>query len=189
MSETDEDLTPAEGESLAALRRDLQPSDALEREVLGKLKSLGLVEERGQAPLRWLRPVLLLAAAAGLFVAGLLAGGRSFRAETPSTSLPRYVLFLEGSGPEPPPPEEARRVQAYKQWARRIAGEGHLISGEKLSAQATRLGGGSPAAGGESVQGYFVIAAADDAQALAIARGCPHLLYGGWIVLRQIDPV
>lgn len=189
MSETDDDLTPAEQESLAALRRDLPPSDALEKAVLGRLASLGLVRERGPEPRRRVHPLLFLAAAAGLFIAGLLAGGRAFRAETPSAATPRYVLFLEGSGPEPPAPEEARRVEAYKQWARRIAGEGHLIAGEKLVAEATRVGGGSSAAGGEAVRGYFVIAAANDAQALAIARGCPHLLYGGWIVVRKIDPV
>lgn len=189
MNETHEDLTTAERDALAALRKDVQPSPALEEAVLGRLAPLGLVRGRGAASRRWLRPTLLLAAAAGLFLAGLLAGGQGFRAQTPSTSLPRYVLFLEGSGPEPPAREEALRVQEYKSWARRMAGEGHLVAGEKLSPKATRVGGASAPAGGESVRGYFVIAAADDAQALTIARGCPHLRYGGWIVLRKIDPV
>lgn len=61
---------------------------------------------------------------------------------TRESGQPRYVLFLEGPG-EPSPEEEARRVEVYKLWARRIASAGHLVSGEKPRPEALRLGAGS----------------------------------------------
>jgi len=33
-----------------------------------------------------------------------------------------------------------------------------------------------------------MIRAADDRSALAIARNCPHVRYGGSIVIREIEP-
>jgi hypothetical protein len=78
-------------------------------------------------------------------------------------------------------------VTEYKAWARREAGAGRLIEGEKLEPQALVLG--APAdgqAGSRAVAGFFVIAARDDAEALAIARGCPHLAHGGRVVVRRI---
>jgi hypothetical protein len=188
MNEMDEELTPDERDSLAALKRDLPPSDALERSVLRALAARGLVRAIGMPQRRRLRPLLLLAGAAALFAAGVLAGARAQTARTPSDGLPRYVLFLEGTG-EPSVEEEARRVHEYKSWARGLAAAGHLVAGEKLSDGATRLGEGGGPSGGDSVRGFFVIAAADDAQALEIARGCPHLRYGGRIVVRKIAPV
>ena len=188
MKEDGEELTPGERDSLAALRRDLPPSDSLERSVVRELEARGLLRDRGRAPRRWLRPLLLMAGAVALFAAGVLAGARTQTARTPSGSLPRYVLFLEGSG-EPPAEEETRRVQEYKLWARGLAGSGHLVSGEKLFSGSTRLGEDGGPSGGASVRGFFVISAADDAEALAIARGCPHLRYGGSIVVRKIAPV
>ena len=187
MNTEDEELTPGERDSLAALRQDPAPSDSLERSVLRALAARGLVRARGAAARRWLPPLLLLACGAALFAAGVLAGARTETPRTPS-GLPRYVLFLEGSE-EPSLEEEARRVQEYKSWARGVAAAGHLVSGEKLSPGATRIGEGAELSGGDSVRGFFVIVAADDAQALEIARGCPHLRHGGRIVVRKIAPV
>ena len=36
--------------------------------------------------------------------------------------------------------------------------------------------------------GFFVIAARDEREALAIARTCPHLRYGGTVSVRPIEP-
>ena len=57
------------------------------------------------------------------------------------------------------------------------------------TAQTYGIPDGVPAGGAESVRGYFVIAARDEREALEIARGCPHLRHGGWIVVRPIAPV
>jgi hypothetical protein len=43
---------------------------------------------------------------------------------------------------------------------------------------------------GESrLGGYFLIRAANQRTALEIARSCPHVRYGGRIVLREIEPI
>ncbi|MGH9317547.1 MAG: hypothetical protein ACRD1P_10620 [Thermoanaerobaculia bacterium] len=189
MREADNELTPSEQDALAALRRDLPPPEALEGVVVKTLAAQGLLRVRGLAPRRPLPLLALLAGAAALFSAGILIGVRAKSSQAPSASLSRYVLFLEGSG-EPSAEEEARRVADYKLWARQVSKAGHLIVGEKLFPEARRVGGGSgPAGGGESVRGFFEIAARNDAEALEIARGCPHLRYGGWIVIRKVAPV
>jgi hypothetical protein len=38
-----------------------------------------------------------------------------------------------------------------------------------------------------SVGGYFIIEAADDGSAAAIAHTCPHIKYGGSIVVRRMQ--
>ena len=189
MHDADDELRPAERDALTALRRDLPPPDRLERTVLKTLAERGLLQASGPTRRRGLRLLALLAGAAGLFCAGLWIGVRAGSPRGPSASLSRYVLFLEGSG-EPSAEEEARRVADYKLWARQLAATGHLVAGEKLLSEARRLGGQSgAAAGSEAVRGFFEIAAKDDAEALAIARSCPHLRYGGRIVIRKVAPV
>jgi hypothetical protein len=187
MNDTDNGWTASERDALGALRRDVPAPGPLERAVLKELKARGLLRMRG-GPSRWLRPIALLAGAAALFAAGFLIGGRPTSPKLPSIAQPHYVLFLEGDG-EPPPGEEARRVREYKLWSRRVAAAGHMLAGEKLSTETWRLGGAPAAAGGEAVRSFFLIAARDDAEALEIARGCPHLRYGGRIILRKVAPV
>ena len=189
MNEANDDLTAGERAAFSALRSDVLPPEELEREVVNALAARGLL--RPAATRRnWLRPFALAGAAAALLAIGVAIGSRSHGARPIAATLPRYVLFLEGPG-EPAADEEARRVREYKLWARQVAAEGHLVSGEKLKTEAVRLGipDGVPAGGAESVRGYFVIAARDEREALEIARGCPHLRHGGWIVVRAIAPV
>ncbi|HTD51632.1 MAG TPA: YciI family protein [Thermoanaerobaculia bacterium] len=186
MNDTDDGWTQSEREALSAQRLDLAAPEALERAVVKELEARGLLERRRRRP-RWLRSVAVLAGAAALFAGGFLAGGRTSRPAS-SIASSRYVLFLEEDG-EPSPAEEERRVREYKLWARRLAAAGHMIAGEKLSAKTWRLGAPEGAGGEDSVGGFFLIAARDDAEALEIARGCPHLRHGGRIVLRKVAPV
>src|SRR4029077_4589777 len=53
MNTEDEELTPGERDSLAALRQDPAPSDSLERSVLRALAARGLVRARRTATRRW----------------------------------------------------------------------------------------------------------------------------------------
>jgi hypothetical protein len=187
MNDTDNGWTASERDALGALRRDVPAPGPLERAVLKELEGRGLVRRR-RSPSRWLRPIALLAGATALFAAGFLIGGRPMSPKLSSVAQSRYVLFLEGNG-EPTPGEEARRVREYKLWSSRMAAAGHMIAGEKLSTETWRLGEATDAAGGKSVRGFFLIAARDDAEALEIARGCPHLRHGGRIILRKVAPV
>jgi hypothetical protein len=186
MNDTDNEWTASEAEALGALRRDLPAPDPLEHAIVKELEARGLLKGR-RRPSHWLRPISLVAGAAALFAAGFLIGGRSRNPKPSFVAQSRYVLFLEGDR-EPPPGEEERRVQEYKHWSRRMAAAGHMLAGEKLSTEIWRLGGAPAAAGGESVRGFFLIAARDDAEALEIARDCPHLRHGGRILLRKVAP-
>ncbi|HEX7252624.1 MAG TPA: YciI family protein [Thermoanaerobaculia bacterium] len=190
MDEAQDEPSAAEKAALASLRTEIVPDRKLERDVVETLAARGLIRPSTGARNPWLRRFGVLAGSASLLAIGVAIGMRESASRASESGLPRYVLFLEGAE-SLTPEEETRRVQEYKNWARRVAGEGHLISGEKLSAEVLRLGDtpDSAPSGGESVRGYFVIAARDQRQALEIARGCPHLRHGGWIVVRPIAPV
>ncbi len=151
----------------------------------------------------------ITAVAAGLcFLLGSLFGGRGGCAgpgpagEGPQVAdLPRWLLILH----EPEglmagaTPEEVRAVVAeYAGWAGDLARAGSLEAAEKLVdgegfvlhpdgrlEDRARL---DPGAGPDSsVGGYFQVRAANEAAALELTRGCPHLRQGGWVELRRIQ--
>ena len=190
MDEARDELTAAEKAAFASLRREIAPDERFERDVVEALAARGLVRTGAGARIVWRRGLTMLGTAAALLAIGVAIGARASGSRPSVASLPRYVLFLEGTD-NLSPEEESRRVEEYKSWARRVAGEGHLVSGEKLRPEVLRLGNspGSAANGGESVRGYFVIVARNNREALEIARSCPHLRHGGWIVVRPIAPV
>src|SRR5262249_8354399 len=126
--------------------------------------------------------------AAVLFGRGLFGGVLIARRAPAPPAGDRYVLFLEGAD-TPTPEEENARVAEYRAWARREAGAGHLLAGEKLDAAAPSLGSGAAAApGAAAVRGYFVLVAPEEAEARAGAEGRPHRRDGGAAVGRRIAP-
>jgi hypothetical protein len=93
------------------------------------------------------------------------------------------LLLYAGVDPIAGAPD-ARR-QEYAQWARDLTSRGIAISGEELSEEAREVGsGGRPT--GDLPRGFFVVAAADVEAAERIASTCPHLHYGGRIVVKRI---
>lgn len=87
------------------------------------------------------------------------------------------------------------RVKEYVDWVGAARTGGVVEGGEKLrdgddvAVQPDGSAGMAPAApGGSKLAGYFLIRAADQPTAMAIARTCPHLRHGGSIVLREIEP-
>ena len=130
-------------------------------------------------PLVVLAVPLMLTAFAAVFAAE----------EAPSSTAaaapeqPRFLLLIHG-GEEPPAAEREAVVDAYRQWARRLAAEGRLVGADELAEEAVLLSAGE--AGGvertsrePSAGGYFLISAPDIDAALAIARDCPALARGG----------
>ena len=193
------------------LDREIEPPPHLKRRVERSLRGRALLASRAPA---WFRVAGAAAAAlllvAGGFWLGALAGGAWGGADSVAVepdgatdegaadTETRYVLLLfEGDDFRPTADEDAL-VAEYRGWAMGLASRGALIGGEKLDETGTLLEG----PGGETVGlpggadgsplgrlgGYFVISAADRAEALAIAGTCPHLRYGGRIVVRPIVP-
>jgi hypothetical protein len=110
---------------------------------------------------------------------------------------PRFALFLY-EGPDyhqPTPGGMDQRVEEYVAWASAKRTDGAVEGGEKLkdgddmAIEPDGSAGAVPSPpGGARLAGYFLIRAADQRTALEIARSCPHVRYGGRIVLREIEP-
>ena len=119
----------------------------------------------------------------------------------PNQAQERYVLLLHGPARDrstaasaaADSANEAALVAEYSAWAGRLAGEGKLLAGEKLADDplAMLASNGTrevPRYTADEVGGFFIIQAADSAEAYRIARDCPHLRHGGTIQLRRIEP-
>lgn len=144
---------------------------------------------------KWSRSLLCSLLLATFLVAPGLAGegAQTKPAASPSSFL---LLLHEDSTYQACPPEQLpARIQEYSKWANQLAERGQMVAAEKLQdtgmvltngserpAKAEELPGGNP--GG--VAGYFVIQADDYPAAAKIAATCPHLKYGGKILLREI---
>jgi YCII-related domain len=164
------------------LNHEKAPPPELKQRVIRSLENRGLL---GRQPRIW-RMVGAAAAAAAVFVAGVLAGHRA-QGSSAFASGPRWALLLyEGPGFQPAT-VEADRVAEYRAWAMRLRAEGALELGEELAPE-QRLLGSAPAGepGAAMVAGLFIIDAPDLARAVAIAGTCPHLRYGGGIAVRRI---
>ncbi len=123
---------------------------------------------------------------------------------TPMTTTPtqeRYVLLLHGPARNRTTAADAAAdsaneqalVAEYSAWAGRLAGEGKLLAGEKLADDPLTMlvSHGTtdvPRFTADEVGGFFIIQAADSAEAYRIARDCPHLKHGGTIQVRRIEP-
>lgn len=182
---------------LDGLPAEDEPPAALEQRVVAALREQGLL--RGPRRLRSL-PRLAVAAAAGaaLLAAGWIAGSaRSSSLPVPGTALPAaapqptHLLLLragDGYRAAPTPAAVRERVAEYRAWARRESRAGRLVDGYRLAydAEIVTAGGDVPPSTRE-VQGLFLVIARDLEAAVEMARGCPHVSYGGAVEVRPID--
>jgi hypothetical protein len=188
MTEREKDWTEAERRALGGLAREERPDPAVEERVLDALRRRGLVRGR-RAARRWL-PLGAVAAGFLLLAAGYAAGrSTAKRPEAPSGT--RFALLLLRGEERVPsrPDEESDRVAEYRAWARGLARGGRYVEGEKLGDRAERLASSSSrnvSPDSEEVRGFFIISAGSFEDALAVARGCPHLRHGGAILVRPI---
>ncbi len=191
---SDDELTAQERDALRRLPRDAAPPPGLEQATVTALTARGLLRRRR----RRLDARLALAAALLLFAGGLALGrfGGPMAPVPPADGRPRFALFLyEGPEYDQPAPDGMRqRVAEYVAWARAERTDGAVEGGEKLKDEDDVAvgpdgftGGVPPAPGQSRLTGYFLIRAADQRSALEIARTCPHVRYGGRIVIREIE--
>jgi hypothetical protein len=193
MMRSDDELTPEERDALARLPREAGPPAGLEQATVAALAARGLLRRRG----RRFDVVLALAASVLLFAGGLALGRFGGGTAPPPDGRPRFALFLY-EGPEydqPAPGAMDQRVEEYVAWASAKRTDGAVEGGEKLkdgddmAIEPDGSAGAVPSPpGGARLAGYFLIRAADQRTALEIARSCPHVRYGGRIVLREIEP-
>lgn len=88
-------------------------------------------------------------------------------------------------------------TREYMDWADRLRAAGQHKGGSKLTNDAGKIlrgpighpsvTDGPYAEGREIVGGFFIIAARDYTEACSIAQTCPHLKYGSYIEVRQVQ--
>lgn len=152
------------------------------------------LERRRPARLR--TPALRAAAAVALLVTGVVAGrfiGDRNRAGTVpavAASDSAYLLLIRGQEPDLQRPA-AELVEEYGQWSGDLASQGRLVSAEKLADDNGAWVSASPRTLDEqlraAVGGFFVVTAQSYEEAVALARGHPHVTYGGTIEVRAIE--
>ena len=188
---TNEEWTPEELERLRAARTDAVPPRDLEDATVAALRHRGLITRRlSHGSLAFaLRQKAVVATALLVLAAALVAAAtwsvmHKTAAPPAASQSPRFVLLLY-AGVDPIAGAQDTRRQEYAQWARDLVSRGTAISGEELAEEAVEVGSGVRPAG-DLPRGYFVVAAADLATAERIASTCPHLRYGGRIVVKRI---
>lgn len=135
---------------------------------------------------RWIRD---LALAAGIAVAAFLAGRTTAVPASASAAEPRFMLLVHEDLPLATNP--AILHDEYARWAGGLAQRGQLSGGDELGDTRMILSGATPlrrvsARADRTVGGYFLLTARTEADALTIARDCPHLKRGGTVELREI---
>ncbi len=195
MMRSDDELTPDERDALGRLPREATPPPRLEQATVAALTSRGLL----RGPGRRFHAAAALAASVLLFAGGMAVGrfGGTTAPAPPADGRPRFALFLY-EGPEYRQPAAGgmdQRVEEYVAWARAERTGGTVEGGEKLkegddvAIEPDGSTGAVPTPPEASrLAGYFLIRAVDQRTALEIARSCPHVRYGGRIVLREIEP-
>jgi hypothetical protein len=185
----DAELTPEERAALARLKRDRQPPVGLEARVLAAVAARSVA-----APdrARWRIPALTAIAASLIFTLGAWLGSVWTPRQPAAPTGAKFILLLYEDAAFQPAADPSSRVREYSAWAATLARAGQLLSGEELDDAGVGLTASSAATAvapddvRAQPRGYFVIVAPDAASASAIAATCPHLKYGGRIVIRKI---
>lgn len=97
------------------------------------------------------------------------------------------------------PAEMEAIIQSHWAFAQSLSARGLRVGGEKLCddggrhlrRQGTQIvaSDGPYAEAHDVIGGFYMIKAADDAEAERIARECPHYAGRQWVEVRRVDPV
>jgi hypothetical protein len=172
----------------------VEPSPALKQEVLQTLRARGLLAPVPRPRRAVVRTLASTAAGLALFAAGVAVGGR--RSPAAPDPRPRFALLLYEDAAFRPAVSHRELVAEYSAWADSLRGQRALVMGEELdSAEAAVLVGtggvvtwspGDVESVAGRLAGFFIVRASTTEDALAIARRCPHLKYGGRVALRRL---
>ena len=172
---------------LAVLAGDEAPHPHAEPRTVHELQRTGQLGTRSRFG-RLSRVLLPIAAGLILLLGGMWLGRRS----SGGTGVPRFALFLleDATFQGVPQVGHDALVAEYSAWAGNLAQQGKLLLGEELGGRAWPLGASGEAGldMAQSITGLFILTTTSEAEAMAIARSCPHLRYGGGIVVRPIQP-
>jgi len=180
--------TEGEREIMKKLYGEHTPPPELESRTVGALKRRGLFGIPMANP--WPRRMAFLTGAAALYILGFFSPSIVGMFETAPPASGEFLLLLHET-PASMNASETDQVREYTMWARQLAEAGTLKSGEKLGETLSSLSGDGTSSTGHAgvgdISGFFLLYAPTFEDAMAIARTCPHLRYGGSIELRRID--
>lgn len=113
--------------------------------------------------------------------------------------MPQFMLILfekPGDFSSMSPDKIQQIIEKYGAWGAKMAQEGRMVDGKKLtedggkkldrSGSSVSVTDGPYAEAKEVVGGIYVLKAKDYAEAVSLAKTCPHMEYG-WIEVRQVD--
>jgi len=111
--------------------------------------------------------------------------------------MAEFMLLIRGGdddAAEVSAEQAQQRIQKYIDWSRKLRERGQNLGANELAAGGSvlRSRGGEIVVDGpfaetkEAIGGYFHVQAEDEAEALAIARECPVLHFGGVVEVRAI---
>jgi hypothetical protein len=182
------DRDDVEDGKLRGLSRETPSPPQLEDRVVAALRQSGLIAPRHRAPRLW-----FAAAAAGLFLAGWFGRGMATRPGAMSDQGPLYLLLLSQVHRHNVPPE-VDLLQETQDWALGIRSHNQLVRGERLAPKTElvqgTVGGGEPTVRevlGAPPSGFLLVRANSLPEAVALARACPHLRYGGSVTVHEVD--
>jgi hypothetical protein len=187
---SDEPHTTDSLDELRHLPREVMPDAALEERTIAALRARSLLRSRWSArrvtAFGWL---LAAGVAVVVFGTGLLTGRLGYGAPTPE---PTFALMLYGGTTGSDSADHAQRADEYRRWVHDDHAWGRIIGGEALGDPVGDLPGADTsvvnAPERDELVGFFLIDAPDRQAAARLAAECPHLKYGGRVVVRQIQP-
>jgi hypothetical protein len=112
-----------------------------------------------------------------------------------TTIMEKFMLIFQGGDLQLSPDEMQAHMGKWFTWIEALNKENKYVSGEPLLPGGKLVSGkggknvtdGPYTEGKEVVGGYFVINAADYAEAVAIAQDCPSFEVGGAVQVRQVQ--
>jgi len=167
-----------------ALPRIAPPAE-LEHRLRDTLATRGLISAPASRRPLWVARVGLLAAG---FLLGVLVRGspKPARPAEVDGKPGRYALLLYGVPPEDTGAVHAARAKEYGAWASALANGTRWVGGHELADVVASLGDTDAPAARNQVAGFFIIEASSRERAVEVARTCPHLKYGGRVVVMAV---
>jgi hypothetical protein len=186
-SDPNTDLNPEERSSLSESRTEYAPPAQVEARIMSEMRRRGLAASVG----RWGHRQILVGLIILAFVFALGFNSKRLMKSAIADPRPHFMLLLY----EDPgrwvgaSADHEKRVKEYGDWARALAKNGSLVNADELSTPGVTLTDLETAGGlvgqGQAA-GFFIVAARDESEALRIARTCPHLRYGGRVVVQKV---
>lgn len=113
--------------------------------------------------------------------------------------MPEFMVVLRGSDPElkrVAQDDASQIMERYYAWVDRLKQEKRYLGGSPFREGSKLLSGkrdfvvimdGPYSKNGESLTGYFVLAAKDFAEAVDVAKSCPALTHGETVEVIELD--